>query len=93
MKDLTNDYVAESTVHFVFWHSLVQCQFYRICMVTTFTGRDGGAGGLGVAPPPPLLLSHGKRTYLNERRTTAEESGRTLLELLHLLFSDFPLAL
>ena len=48
-------------------------------------------GGLGVAPP--LLLSHGKRTYLNERRTTGDESGRTLLELLHLLFSDFPLAL
>ena len=91
MKDLTNDYVAESTVHFVFWHSLVQCQFYRICMVTTFAGRDGGAGGAGGCPP--LLLSHGKRTYLNERRTTGDESGRTLLELLHLLFSDFPLAL
>ena len=31
-----NNYLTQSTVHFVFWGSLVQCQFHRICMVTTF---------------------------------------------------------
>ena len=31
-----NDYLAHNTVHFVFWRSLVQRQFHRICMVTRF---------------------------------------------------------